>query len=35
MKYIKREIWDNYLIEYLKELKKEMNNIPQDPNKGI
>ena len=35
MKYIKRKIWDNYLIEYLKELKKEMNNIPQDPNKGI
>ena len=33
MKYIKE--WDTYLLEYLKETKKNITDIPDDPNKGI
>lgn len=35
MKYIKQKIWDSYLLEHLEFAKTFMNDIPDNPNKGI
>lgn len=35
MKYLKKEDWDVYLLDHLEEIKKNMRDIPEAPNKGI
>lgn len=35
MKYIKDKDWDTYLLDYLESIKKNIQDIPKDPNKGI
>ena len=35
MKYIKDKDWDTYLLDYLESIKKNILDIPKDPNKGI
>ena len=35
MKYIKDKDWDTYLLDYLENIKKNIQDIPKNPNKGI